>query len=238
MDNCTISTPLANLKLSMDKIAVLTNGFCASSCAIVAGNLQETKRATTLVTVVGSYPSPPLYSFAGGQLMTSDDVFKFMRTHKMVGDSDLPVTFPMQGILRMTFRQIYSIRQKKVPLEYYRQKADIRLPVTASNVMSPEATWKDALEALGWLPSTPSSNCNLPNSVFCGDKYQRSPLQPLSTSEEKDPLVKEMIQADNKNEQASTKEALDSVEEDQDAALHGVSASQHKRHRKGMRELY
>jgi hypothetical protein len=94
-------------------------------------------------------------------------------------------------------------------LEYYRQKADIRLPVTASNVMSPEETWKDALEALRWKAPTQQSQCVLENSVFCQPGQMRVRGKPIHSLDEKDPELRNMVEDDKKNEEDGRRQASD-----------------------------
>jgi len=130
-------------------VSVISNGYCGSSCAIVAATLQDYHGVPTVYLAsraLTNDTSTPMFTFAGGQVLTSKYIFEFVKRLQVPG---LPTSFPTASDLSFTFRNIYG-RHSKFPLEFINIPADFVVPVTARNAMRLPNLWHDAAVVLGW----------------------------------------------------------------------------------------
>jgi hypothetical protein len=160
LDNCPMSkeeTPIDH-PLQARNLAVMSNGACGSSCAIVCAFLQEhTDRSFRAPSVYlaseFSYANynATLFSYAGGQVLQASDVLRFAEN----GDMQPALTpFPTRAEFSFTFRSIYSHKRAKYPLEFIALKAMRIVPFTVNNALQPDRQWQSAAWAVEWTDGT------------------------------------------------------------------------------------
>ncbi|KAJ3106942.1 hypothetical protein HDU97_005223 [Phlyctochytrium planicorne] len=106
---------------SPENIAIISNGFCGSTCAQFVRSLRTFNvRAYTYGGSSGSAFQPT--SFEGGAVMGFSDLLS--STDPAVQGAPVPFTFPTQGSI--AFLEAYSVRSSDpdVPAEFIRQNAD------------------------------------------------------------------------------------------------------------------
>jgi hypothetical protein len=172
-DNCPYYLQGLEIDFKRENTAILSNGYCASTCAIVSGYFQEVMKVKTVLTTSCKYLrstsiSPP-YSFAGGQMLTMDKIQMYISKFGLSNSKYAPPTFPTSASMFITYRQIHSTTIDKIPLEYYRQRSDMILPVTLNSVMRPWLLWRALAGRQGWRPCT--NDCIVPNSDTLEDIY-------------------------------------------------------------------
>jgi hypothetical protein len=140
-------------------LVVMSNGACGSSCAIVAAFLQEVANTTSVYTAAefhNTATNVPLYSFAGGQVLDSNTILRFM------GHADfpeMPKPFPTNATLAFTFRSIYSQKSvNRLPLEFVGLKATWIVPVTTKNALQMDRLWESTCEAVGFFDVNQENN--------------------------------------------------------------------------------
>jgi hypothetical protein len=167
MDSCPMNAndPFQGLKLDLKpkNMAVVSNGYCGSSCAMVSGHLQEVTKVKVIIQVPVRYKLkavPPPYSFAGGQLITSSRIVEEAR--QALGDelSTVAPSFPVSAEMLFTFRQIYSRSPSKLPLEYYQEMANVLVLSSPTMIFQTVRTWSASTRMLGWKPDGPYTRCN------------------------------------------------------------------------------
>ena len=182
LDNCPATPLLAQSGLDKvdmgplkgSNITVLTNGFCGSSCAIVSANLQVYGGAqsifasTTPLYSMNSSFYPPIYSFAGGQVLDSSIVFYWINLLNVTSNPYAPPEFPTSASLSFTYRKLYrpsastnsaagiaaaSLEYEQIPAKYW-------IPYTPGNVMRPSRLWYQAAVKASYLAEDVNWNCN------------------------------------------------------------------------------
>jgi hypothetical protein len=113
--------------------------------------MQEVLKVQTIVAVPNTFQRkyiPPPYSFAGGQVLSSSQMFAYM---DQLGMDPLPIApFPTSAELMFTFRQIYSRSNSALPLEYFRKSADMLVFTTKQSLLRPARLWMHIGGLVGW----------------------------------------------------------------------------------------
>jgi hypothetical protein len=139
-----LDTPVMN-PYRYGKVGIISNGACGSACAILVAYLQTAARSLNKVNTVYMYATntgnpPPAFAFAGGQVLTSEDIFRLYNVPKLLAQyvADLaqqvqkdaskkpqldaaraiqippelrrPWSFPTNAKLSFTYRGIYMVR--------------------------------------------------------------------------------------------------------------------------------
>jgi hypothetical protein len=161
-------------------MVVLTNGYCGSSCAILAAHLQEVTKVTSVVQMLRSFDNmekvPPIYSFAGGQLQSYDDLRDFAINVGLESDPSFPPPFPTKADLTFTLRQIYSRTKGGLPLEYYRMPASTFIEQQPTNIMNPFVVWLETAAKKNWRPKPKELDCKIgkfANTAYCDKKASK-----------------------------------------------------------------
>ncbi|RIB29964.1 hypothetical protein C2G38_2027253 [Gigaspora rosea] len=126
-----------------DDIIIITNGFCASACALITLYLSEIHKVKT-IAVGGLLDDQMSFSTYPGGQVTSPNVIA-----DSAGDNitDVPGINP----LLLTVREAYSFDENnnvKDVLEYYYKPADCRLYYDEKNVIDPSLLWLEASKIL------------------------------------------------------------------------------------------
>jgi hypothetical protein len=165
LDNCPSNrnNPLGGLKLTYAPadVAVLTNGYCGSSCAMVSAYMQEVFKAKTLVlgSRYGPLQVPPPYSFAGGQVISSSRIVQEAKDALGDNATNYLTEFPTRAEFLFTFRQIYSNAMPGVPLEYSRTASNILLLQTPETLHQPIKVYFHAAYMVGWRDNNALKRC-------------------------------------------------------------------------------
>ncbi|CAG8806112.1 18740_t:CDS:1, partial [Gigaspora rosea] len=126
-----------------DDIIIITNGFCASACALISLFLSEIHKVRT-IAVGGLLNDQMSFStYPGGQIISPDTV------SSSVGDKIADV--PGKNVLSFTVREAYDFDQNytaKDVLEYSYKPADCRLYYDEKNVKDPSLLWLEASKIL------------------------------------------------------------------------------------------
>jgi hypothetical protein len=154
LDSCKThpQEKMLNHPFTGKNLVVMSNGACGSSCAIVAAFLQEVANTTSVYAASefhNNATNVPLYSFAGGQVLNSDQIYQFLKRSK---HPDAPQPFPTNATLSFTFRSIYSQKSNdSLPLEFIGLRATWIIPITTRNALQMDRLWESACEAVGFF---------------------------------------------------------------------------------------
>ncbi|KAF9284559.1 hypothetical protein BGZ88_009923 [Linnemannia elongata] len=168
-----------------DDILILTNGYCGSTCAVLALQLHERYGVRTVAVGGHHGQSMAFTSFPGGAVQANNTlwvqrvqkVFNSMPilTRTPLIESLLPQTLPANGQLAFTFRQVMSANDEDQVSEYMRIPSEFRMDYTSARFRMPSVLWEDVREEVWGMPGSSEST---------GDK----------TEEEKPSAPKNMVE--------------------------------------------
>ncbi|ORZ04543.1 hypothetical protein BCR41DRAFT_401006 [Lobosporangium transversale] len=142
-----------NAMFAPSNITLLTNGFCGSTCAVLAIQMHERYGVRT-VAIGGVHGQPMMFtSFPGGAVQANNtlwikriqDVIDILpdNLHTQQIKTLLPRQLPANGQLAFTFRQVLSTINPDQVLEYMRIPSEFRMDYTVARFRLPSILWKD-----------------------------------------------------------------------------------------------
>jgi hypothetical protein len=125
-----------------EDVAILSDGNCGSTCALLTNALVENFNVTTfgyggLSTIPMSFSS-----FAGGQVFSMDDLIDRSESIASVKEF-LPKKFVRQSSLSFTLREVYSKSMPELPLEWTYLPTRVRIPNRSDLNFNPVALWNE-----------------------------------------------------------------------------------------------
>ncbi|EJD39295.1 hypothetical protein AURDEDRAFT_153882 [Auricularia subglabra TFB-10046 SS5] len=124
----------------LDKVAVVSNGNCASTCAMFTTLLHE--RHKVKMVVFGGKPGEPIEykGMAGNQVLEWRDIDTEIKTGKAKTLPGAPPDLIVSGNFRVNWRTAWSYVDKTMPIEYQSEPA-IRFPYTEDTYSNPQNLW-------------------------------------------------------------------------------------------------
>lgn len=134
-------------------MVILTNGFCGSTCAVLALQLHERYGVRTMAIGGHHGQSMMFTSFPGGAVQANNtqwvhrvqSVFRTLpastRTKEL--ESLVPKQLPANGQLAFTFREVLSASRPKQVSEYMRIPSEFRMDYTSARFRMPSILWED-----------------------------------------------------------------------------------------------
>ncbi|KAM5541660.1 hypothetical protein V8D89_004641 [Ganoderma adspersum] len=142
-----VDPPAAPL-FAAQKVAIVGNGRCASSCAMFAITMAKLEGAK-MVVVGGKKTVPQQYcGTIGGQSTDFSTLDSLVKTAQLKNNSLAPPDFLTNSVQGITFRLGFGVEQKDEPEEWQNHEADVNLPLTADIVNRPLAIWKKVAETV------------------------------------------------------------------------------------------
>ena len=146
-DKCVLkySYLLEDIRPKFDSMALLTDGMCGSSCAVIATYFTQNGIPGILFRVVTApyytpYVEPNIYSFAGGQVVNFENLKSVARISSCYGI--IPCTLDNLS-MSVTYRGIFNINDQKNPLDFYVLPANASIKYNHKFVMAMSERWKE-----------------------------------------------------------------------------------------------
>ncbi|KAF9976940.1 hypothetical protein BGZ73_007450 [Actinomortierella ambigua] len=145
-------------------IVILTNGYCGSTCAVLALQLKERYNVST-VAIGGHHDQSMMFtSFPGGAVQANHTLWT-ERIHQLYRvlpgelrtvnmDASVPQFIPANGQLTFTFREVMSTSQPGMVSEYMRIPSDYRMDYTTARFRLPSILWDDVRKLVWSQPET------------------------------------------------------------------------------------
>lgn len=151
------------LNYSPDNIILLSNGRCASTCALFTRHLQESKKAKTVVVGGVHRQSQQIAQVPGGQVYEFEDLLADIQTLKI--NSDLaPSPLPVKSRLRFAIREAYAWSEPDLkPLEFFFEGSDFRLDYSKESAVDRSKVWIDTLQFFDICATWQTKSCEIPN---------------------------------------------------------------------------
>jgi hypothetical protein len=130
-----------------DNLLLLSNGRCASTCALFSRHLQDSGKAKTVV-VGGVYGvEQGISACPGGQVYEFDELMADVDRYNLQSDPHAPKPLPISSRFRFAIREAYSWRpdHSTSPLEFYFEPSDFRLAYTEASALNTTQVWLDTI---------------------------------------------------------------------------------------------
>lgn len=136
-----------------ENMVILTNGFCGSTCAVLALQLHE-RYGVRSVAIGGHHgESMAFTSFPGGAVQANNTLWasRIQQVFDTLPESThtdrlrklLPQQLPANGQLAFTFRQVMSAAYPDKVSEYMRVPSEFRMDYTSARFRMPSILWED-----------------------------------------------------------------------------------------------
>ncbi|KAH8103013.1 hypothetical protein BXZ70DRAFT_889701 [Cristinia sonorae] len=137
--------PPAQALFNPKKVAIVSNGRCASSCSLFSITMAK-KEGAKMVVVGGRKSVEQQYcGTVGGQSTDFSDMDTEIKASTTVGlknNSLAPPDFLTNSVQGITWRLGFGVQNPNEPEEWQNHPADVNLPLTAEIVNNPFAIWK------------------------------------------------------------------------------------------------
>ncbi|KAG0310680.1 hypothetical protein BGZ99_000213 [Dissophora globulifera] len=139
-------------------IVLLTNGYCGSTCAVLALQLHERYGVRT-VAIGGEHGQSMMFSsFPGGAVQANNtlwvqhvrEVFEVLPQKARTAELEamVPKQLPANGRLAFTFRQVMSASEPDKVSEYRRIESEFRMDYTVARFRMPTVLWEDVRDTV------------------------------------------------------------------------------------------
>ncbi|KAH8986939.1 hypothetical protein EDB86DRAFT_2809239 [Lactarius hatsudake] len=132
----------------LNKVAIIGNGYCASTCAMfttVMFERHQTKMAVfggnTSQSIQFKGTSPSMICVAGNQVLEWVDLDTEIKTAGLKNDPLAPPDLSVDGDMRLNWRSAYSFLDENVPIAYVSEQPQYRFPYTAETYNNPQKVW-------------------------------------------------------------------------------------------------
>jgi len=141
-DACPHSVPIPNLPpFDPAMVAIVTNGNCASTCALFSTLMWE--RHNTTIAVFGGRPGQSIEfkGMAGYQVLEWSDLDSEIKTAGLKNDPLAPPDLLVSANMRHNWRTAYSYLDGDAPIAYFSEPPSVRFPYTADTYNDPQNLW-------------------------------------------------------------------------------------------------
>ncbi|KAI0299451.1 hypothetical protein B0F90DRAFT_1810692 [Multifurca ochricompacta] len=138
-DACPFSVPISSLPpFDLTRVAIVTNGNCASTCAMFSTLMKE--RHNTTIAVFGGRPGQGIEfkGMAGNQVLEWADLDSEIKTAGLKDDPLAPPDLLVSANMRHNWRTAYSYLDEATPIGSSRT---VRFPYTADTYNDPQNLW-------------------------------------------------------------------------------------------------
>ncbi|KAL4261125.1 Secondary metabolite-associated S41A peptidase [Pleurotus pulmonarius] len=128
---------------SPDKVVIVSNGRCASSCSLFSITMAKEEGVKTVVLGGKKDTKQEYCGTVGGQSTDFSTMDTEIKTAQLKDNALAPPDLLVNGVQGITWRLGFGIQNKEEPEEWQDHPADLNLPLTLSNVNNPVAIWED-----------------------------------------------------------------------------------------------
>ncbi|KAL0946153.1 hypothetical protein HGRIS_012416 [Hohenbuehelia grisea] len=132
----------------LNNVAIVTNGQCASTCAMFSTLMNE--RHKTKIAVFGGRPGQEIQfkGMAGNQVLEWADLDTEIKTAGVKGDPLAPPDLLVSGNFRHNWRTAWSFFNEQVPIAYLAEFGKFRFAYTKDTYNNPQNLWTFASQKL------------------------------------------------------------------------------------------
>ncbi|KAF7343425.1 TSPc domain-containing protein [Mycena venus] len=150
-DTCGLSFTVdmpENPPFDLKNVAIVSNGNCASTCAMFSTLMNE--REQTKIAVFGGKPfeNVEFKGMAGNQVLEWFDIDSEIKTANLKDDPLAPADLLVSGDFRHNWRTAWSFFNEKEPIAYVSELPKYRFPYTLDTYNNPQNLWLFAEKTL------------------------------------------------------------------------------------------
>ncbi|KAK7047451.1 hypothetical protein VNI00_006682 [Paramarasmius palmivorus] len=124
------------------KVAIVSNGRCASSCSLFSITMAKLQGAKTVVFGGKKDVRQQYCGVVGGQSLDFSFINSEIKTTHLKDDPAAPPELLVNGVQGITWRLGFGLDNKETPEEWQDHPADFNLPVTVDIVNNPAKVWQ------------------------------------------------------------------------------------------------
>ncbi|KAI0343270.1 hypothetical protein BDW22DRAFT_1413290 [Trametopsis cervina] len=124
-----------------NKVAIVSNGRCASSCSLFSITMAKEEGAKTVVFGGRKDIEQRYCGTVGGQSTDFSEIDTEVKTALLKNNTLAPPDFKTNSMQGITWRLGFGIQDPTQPEEWQDHPADVNLPLTADTVNNPLAIW-------------------------------------------------------------------------------------------------
>ncbi|GBE83957.1 hypothetical protein SCP_0510160 [Sparassis crispa] len=130
------------------KVAIVSNGRCASSCSLFSITMTKLESAKTVVVGGKTDVRQQYCGIVGGQSTRFADIDTEIKTARLKNHSLAPPDFKTNSIQGITWRLGFGIDDPSQPEEWQDHPADVNFPLTPETVNNPVEIWKQVAKTV------------------------------------------------------------------------------------------
>ncbi|KAI0267472.1 hypothetical protein BC834DRAFT_822437 [Gloeopeniophorella convolvens] len=142
-DACAFSAPVpASPPFDLANVAIVSNGNCASTCAMFSTVMNE--RHNTTIAVFGGRPGQNIEFkgwMAGNQVLEWTELDSEIKTAGLKNDPLAPPDLLVAANMRHNWRTAYSFLDESTPIAYKSELPKLRFPYTSDTYNDPQNLW-------------------------------------------------------------------------------------------------
>ncbi|KAI8972883.1 hypothetical protein BD414DRAFT_448245 [Trametes punicea] len=136
------SQPPSEALFDPKKVVIVSNGRCASSCAVFSVTMVKEEGAKTVVYGGKKDVQQQYCGTVGGESTDFSTIDTEVKTTHLKNNSLAPPDFLTNSIQGLTWRLGFGVDDPSQPEEWQSRPADVNLPLTAEIVNNPSAIWE------------------------------------------------------------------------------------------------
>jgi len=131
-----------------EKVAIVGNGRCASSCSLFSVTMSKLEGTKTVVFGGRNSVEQQYCGTVGGQSSDFSTINSEIKTTNLTGHPLAPPDLLTNSIIGITWRLGFGVWKPEEPEEWQDHPADVLLDLTKENVNNPYAIWNDTIKAV------------------------------------------------------------------------------------------
>lgn len=130
------------------KVAIVSNGRCASSCSLFSVTMSKEEGVRTVVVGGKSTQQQQFCGTVGGQSTDFSTIDTEVKTTHLKNNSLAPPDFLVNAVQGIAWRLGFGIEDTTQPEEWQSRPASLNLPLTPALVNNPTAIWTEVASRL------------------------------------------------------------------------------------------
>ncbi|KAJ8454078.1 hypothetical protein ONZ45_g19446 [Pleurotus djamor] len=139
----SFGTPPDAALFSPDKVVIVSNGRCASSCSLFSITMSKHEGVKTVVVGGKKDVKQQYCGIVGGQSTDFSRMDSEVKTTQLKNNPFAPPDLLVNGVQGITWRLGFGIDNPEAPEEWEDHPADLNLPLTLKTVNNPVAIWEE-----------------------------------------------------------------------------------------------
>ncbi|KAI0317981.1 hypothetical protein OF83DRAFT_1057662 [Amylostereum chailletii] len=141
-DICSFNTPIpATPPFDLKNVAIVSNGNCASTCAMFSTLMFERHNSTIAVFGGKTGLDMEYKGMAGNQVLDWTELDSEIKTAGLKDDPLAPPDLLVNANMRHNWRTAYSWLDESTPIEYRSEHPTLRFPYTMDTYIDPQQLW-------------------------------------------------------------------------------------------------